>query len=125
MRSAIFGLLIGVALAHTAAAHHSFSATYLETEEAVIEGEIVAVMFRNPHVFVQVEAPDQSGVMQRWAIEWAAASALDGEVQRDTLKPGDHVIVTGNPGRNPIEHKLRMKKIVRPADGWQWGGNVT
>jgi hypothetical protein len=104
-------------------AHHSFSATYLENEEITIEGELVAFMFRNPHAFVHVQAPDESGTMQRWAVEWGAAAALQGEVNRDTLKPGDHVIVTGNPGRNAIDHRLRMKHISRPADGWQWGGS--
>ena len=35
---------------------------------------------------------------------------------------GDHVIITGNPGRNPEDHRLRMRTITRPSDGWKWGG---
>ena len=39
--------------------------------------------------------------MQRWGVEWGGAGALTGQgVTRDSLKPGDHVIITGNPGRN-------------------------
>jgi thiamine monophosphate kinase len=34
--------------------------------------------------------------MQRWAIEWGGAGQLGGQgISRDTLKPGDHIVVTG------------------------------
>jgi len=39
-----------------------------------------------------------------------------------TLRPGDHVIVIGQPGRNPEDHRLRMINIKRPSDGWTWKG---
>jgi hypothetical protein len=31
--------------------------------------------------------------------------------------------VTGAPGRNPDDHRIRMHSIVRPKDGWKWSGN--
>jgi hypothetical protein len=117
--SAVLAALLFFSQAH---AHHSFSATYMEKEEVVLEGELVAFMFRNPHAFVHLMAPDANGEMQRWAVEWGAASALQGEVDRDTLKPGDHVVVVGNPGRTAADHRVRLVQITRPADGWQWGG---
>jgi len=40
------------------------------------------------------------------------------------LKTGDHVIVTGNPGRDPNEHRIRLHKIVRTSDGWTWEGVI-
>ena len=39
------------------------------------------------------------------------------------LRPGDHVIITGNPGRNPDDHRARMVNLVRPSDGFKWGGH--
>jgi len=39
------------------------------------------------------------------------------------LKPGDHVVIIGNPGRYPDDHRLRMVNITRPSDGWKWGGS--
>ena len=56
------------------------------------------------------------------AIEWAAAGQLTG-ITRDTLKPGDHVIITGNPGRTVEDHRLRMRSILRPKDGFKWSGD--
>jgi len=106
-----------------ALAHHSFAATYFEDKTQKIEGNLVQFLYRNPHSFVHVEAPDEKGVMQRWAVEWGAGGQLGRQgVTRETLKPGDHVVIVGNPGRNPDDHRLRMVNITRPSDGWKWGG---
>jgi hypothetical protein len=106
-----------------AVAHHSFAATYFEDKTQKVEGNLVQFLYRNPHSFVHVEGPDDKGVMQRWAIEWGAGGQLGRQgVTRETLKPGDHVIIVGNPGRNPDDHRLRMVNITRPSDGWKWGG---
>jgi hypothetical protein len=48
----------------------------------------------------------------------------EGHVTRESLKPGDHVVVTGQPGRDPSEHRIRLQGIVRPSDGWKWEGVV-
>ena len=120
-----FGVLVAAIALLTAAsayAHHSFAATYIVDKEIKIEGDLVSFMFRNPHSFVHVEAPDENGQMQRWAIEWAAAGQLTG-ITRETLKAGDHVIITGNPGRTAADHRIRMRSIFRPKDGWKWSGD--
>jgi len=126
MKRILLGLVIAVGAFMTAApafAHHSFAATYFEDKKMTIEGNLVQFLFRNPHSFVQVEAPDDSGKMVRWAIEWAGGGQLGQQgVTRETLKPGDHVIIVGNPGRNPEDHRLRMVNITRPSDGFKWGG---
>ena len=119
-----FLLVAGILLSSVAAyAHHSFAATYFEGKQAKIEGKIIQFLFRNPHSFVHVEAPDEQGTMQRWAVEWGGAGQLGGQgVTRETLKPGDVVVITGNPGRNPADHRIRMVSLRRPSDGFGWGG---
>jgi hypothetical protein len=118
---AVAGLMASAAPAF---AHHSFAATYFEDKTEKVEGELVQFLFRNPHSFVHVETKDASGNVVRYAVEWGAGLQLNQQgVTRDTLKPGDHVIVTGNPGRNPEDHRLRMRSITRPSDGWKWGGS--
>ena len=104
-------------------AHHSFAATYFEDKTEKIEGTLVQFMFRNPHSFVTIEGKDENGKMQRWGVEWGGAGQLGGQgVKRDTLKAGDHVIISGNPGRDPSEHRIRMLSVKRPSDGFGWGG---
>lgn len=106
----------------TAYAHHSFAATYRENETVQIEGTLVQFLFRNPHSFVHVTAPDNKGEMQRWAVEWGGVGQLRGQgVTRDSLKVGDHVVIRGNPARNPADHRMRMQSLRRPADGFGWG----
>lgn len=106
----------------TASAHHSFTATYDENATVKIEGTLVQFSFRNPHAWVHVMAPDENGEMQRWGVEWGGAGQLAGQgVQRDSLKVGDHVIITGNPGRNAVDHRVRMRSLLRPSDGFGWG----
>ncbi len=104
-------------------AHHSFAATYLEGQTQKIEGKVVQFLFRNPHSFLHVEAPDEKGTMQVWNIEWGGGGVLGSQgVTRDTIKAGDRVVVVGQPGRVPEEHRLRMVNLTRPVDGWKWGG---
>ena len=103
-------------------AHHSFAATYHEDKTVKIEGTLVQFQFRNPHSFVQVDAPDDKGVMQRWGVEWGGAGQLGGQgVNRYTLKAGDHIIITGNPGRTVEDHRIRMVTLKRTSDGFGWG----
>lgn len=127
MKRILFVCLTGSALAVSAAAyaHHSFAATYFVDKEVTVEGTLTQFLFRNPHSFVKVEAPDDKGQMVTWAVEWGGGAQLNQEhVTRDTLKPGDHVVVTGNPGRDPSDHRIRLHKIVRKSDGWKWEGVI-
>ena len=104
-------------------AHHSFAAAYRETVKVTIEGEVVQLAYRNPHSFLQVDAKDATGQMQRWTAEWGAATQLTQQnVTRDMLKPGDRVIVVANPSREPKDHRLRTLSVERPKDGWKWEG---
>jgi hypothetical protein len=114
-------LAIGIAAAPTPSAHHSFAATYLEDQSVTIEGHIVQFLLRNPHSFVPVMVKDSSGTEQRYVVEWGSPAQLAGKVTRDSLRPGDQVVITGNPGRNTGDHRVRLLTFRRPSDGWSWG----
>jgi hypothetical protein len=112
--------LLGSAV--SAWAHHSFAATYDGSKKIQIEGSVVQVQFRNPHSWVYVSAPDETGARHKWAIEWRGAAQLGGQgVSRETFKVGDVVAISGNPGRNPEDHRIRMITIHRKSDGFGWG----
>ena len=122
IRHTIAAIAGAMLLAASAYAHHSFTATYDESREIEIEGTLVQFMFRNPHAWVHVMAPDENGEMVRWGVEWGGAGQLSGQgVTRESLKAGDHVIIRGNPGRNPVDHRIRMRSLLRPSDGFGWG----
>ena len=77
----------------------------------------------------QIEAPDETGQVVRWSIEWGGSGQLTGQgVTRTTLKYGDVVLITANPSRTPNDHKLHMLTLHRKSDGFGWGtrpGEVT
>ena len=105
-----------------ASAHHSFAATYLEDQSMTIEGELVQFMFRNPHSFVHLMVKEKDGSLVRYTVEWGGAGQLDGQgVTRETLKPGDYVVISGSPGRNPADRRVRLMSLHRPKDGFGWG----
>ena len=107
-------------------AHHSFAATYFEDKTQTVEGDLIQFVFRNPHSFVHLEAPDEKGEMQRWAVEWGSGMQLSTQgLSATALKAGDHVVIVGSPGRNPDDHRLRMKSITRPKDGFKWNGTFS
>jgi hypothetical protein len=82
----------------------------------------VQFVYRNPHSFVHMQAPDENGTMQRWAVEWSGTAQLaNSGVQRDSLKVGDAIVVSARPSRVPGEFRVLMVRLVRPSDGFAWG----
>jgi hypothetical protein len=102
-------------------AHHSFASYYFEDQMTSVTGELVEFDFRAPHAWVRIKVRDESGQTQIVAAEWSNPNRLarDG-ITKTTLNIGDVLIVAGSPGRNPDEHRLHLKAVQRPADGWEW-----
>jgi Family of unknown function (DUF6152) len=103
-------------------AHHSLSATYYAEKEVKLEGKIAQLMLRNPHSFLQIDVPDEKGVLQRWSLEWRSSGQLgQAGIKRDSLVAGDAVIVTINPSRTPGDFRGALKTLYRKSDGFGWG----
>jgi hypothetical protein len=104
-----------------AAAHHSFAADYLEEQTVSIEGEVIAFEFRSPHAWLHLAVADKGGSRQKYSIEWSNPARLkQAGFSAGSFKPGERLIVTGSPSRNPAERRLHLRTIRRPSDGWKW-----
>ena len=122
MRKVLLLVVAAILAGSTAYAHHSYGATYDTSKQIKLEGKVVQFAFRNPHSFVHVEAKDDAGAMQRWAIEWSGTTQLtNAGVRKDSLKVGDEVVVVGRPSRVPGEYRVLMVNLKRPSDGFTWG----
>ena len=124
MKPSVISVVVALAAASGVGlvAHHSQAAVYAINKDAKIEGEIAQILIRSPHSFVHVNAKNDKGEMVRWALEWGGAAQLSRQgVDGKTLKVGDKVVVGGHPGRNPIDHRMIVVYMERPADGWNWG----
>jgi Family of unknown function (DUF6152) len=121
-------VLLGIAMVLTfgggqAFAHHAATATYIHGKSVTIEGTLKEFAWRNPHSFMKVEVTDDKGQTQLWVIEGAAPNVLaQGGMTSTSLRPGDHVLVSGAPGRVADDHRMLMQKIERPSDGFKWEG---
>ena len=126
MRKVLFLLVLSAFLAGTAAyAHHSYGATYDTKKEVKLEGTLVQFVYRNPHSFVHIQTneKDENGKPIRWAVEWSGTAQLaTAGVQRESLKVGDKVLITGRPSRVSNEYRALMVTLTRPSDGFTWGG---
>jgi hypothetical protein len=120
--SAVLIAAVGLLAGGPGFAHHSYAATYDTSKDVKLEGKLVQFVYRNPHTFVHVQAPDDAGKMQRWAVEWSGTSQLNrAGVKQNTLKIGDSVVVTIHPSRVDGEYRGLMVKLLRPSDGFVWG----
>jgi hypothetical protein len=76
--------------------HHAFSGEFDMSKPITLEGVVTRIEWENPHVhyYVDVTAPDGAAV--NWSCETGGPTRLTRRGwMRDTLKPGDKVIVHG------------------------------
>jgi hypothetical protein len=114
-RNLLLSILVGV-LAAPALAHHS-RAAYDLGKEIVVEGTVVDLAWKNPHIFVTVETRDTDGKSYRQEVEVTSvseASALG--LPREALAPGARVTLRAHPGRGgPTSRAVGL--VVTSADG--------
>jgi hypothetical protein len=122
VKRALLALTLG-ALTSVAApsAHHSFAADYLEEQKVSLEGDVIAFELKNPHAWLHLLVVDENGTPQKVSAEWSNPARLkQAGFSAQSFKPGDHLIVTGSPARDPAEHRIHLRTLLRPSDGWKW-----
>jgi hypothetical protein len=81
-------------------AHHG-SASYDTAKTVTVKGTVTGYIWANPHVFLKVEAKDESGNILHWVIEAENVVTQAGKGwSNSTFKPGDQVVVDVTPAKN-------------------------
>jgi hypothetical protein len=105
-KASFFAVVVAVAGsmlagAPPAGAHHSIALEFDMGRELTVSGTITNMEWRNPHGWLHIEATDENGEKQAWAIEFTAANALYRRGWRkEDLPVGASVTVTGFAARN-------------------------
>lgn len=79
-------------------AHHSF-AMFDQQKDVSIEGTVTDFTWTNPHASITLVAPHpETGVDTEWWFEMSSLGGISrGGWRRDTVKPGDEIIVNFHP----------------------------
>lgn len=100
----VLPVVVGVAslfAAAAAVAHHSFAAEFDVNRPIKLTGTVTKIEWTNPHAWVFVDAKDDRGVAQNWAIELVGINdLLRLGWGRDKVKTGDVISIDGFGAKN-------------------------
>jgi len=110
-----------LALAVTVSAHHG-SAAYEMDKNVTVKGTITDFQFVNPHVLIFMDVKDDSGKVTNWAGELTSPNRLTRlGWNKDTLKVGDAVTMTGAPSKSGAP-RMWANKISNASGPLKVGG---
>lgn len=100
-------------LASPVLAHHSIAGAYDTRRQLTIVATVAQFHFVNPHPMLSVQVGPAL-----WQLEMDNRRELTREgMTEDSFKPGDHVVVAGNPSRSEAQ-RLYIRRLDRPSDGF-------
>ena len=106
--------LLGVQIA--SGAHHAVAGNYDSARVIKVEGEVTALLWRNPHVQVSMRVIDENGIAQDWAMATTSLSNLRRwQMDPSFIEVGETIRVAGNPAIR-IEHGLYLRNVLT-SDG--------
>jgi len=113
---------IVLSIAAPAMAHHSF-AMFDREKSVTLTGIVKEFEWTNPHVWIHMMVPDQTGMAVEWSFGMQAiAQDTAGGWRSDSVKPGDKVSIDFH----PLKDGTRGGQLVAAtlADGKRLGGPV-
>lgn len=105
-----------------ASAHHSFAAEFSYDVSGTITGEVVEVLFVNPHARYFVALQDDDGKEILWDAQTRSPNALFAiGWNKDTIRVGERITIHGNLGRDNarkiwiVEVRKASGETIRPT----------
>jgi hypothetical protein len=103
MKKALLATCFGAILLLTAVpafAHHSF-AMFDRDKQVTLVGTVLNFQWTNPHSWIEIDVPNESGGSDKWSIECNSPNNLARQGFKSTsLKPGDKATIIIHPLRS-------------------------
>jgi len=117
MKPILTALIVGLLLSPLpAVAHHAFAAEFDSNKTITVQGSVVNVEWRNPHIWIYVDMKDADGDSARWQCEGGSPNTLTRQGwTRDSLKAGERVSIEGFRAKNGSN--TCNSRVVTTADG--------
>jgi len=114
---AILANLAALAASGAAVAHHSFA--MFDSEHPIeLAGTVKEFRFVNPHTLLIVQVKGKNGDVVDWELEGGAPGLLiRAGMKKNSLKPGDEIILTINPLRSGANGGSYQPDKVKFKDG--------
>src|SRR5688572_6977842 len=121
-RAALTSIVLVVALAVSAGAHHS-PVMFDRTASKTLVGTVVRFTWTNPHSATQLDVPNESGGVDRWGVELGSPQSMARNGWRSNIiKAGDTVTVVVNPLKSGEFGGIFVSMTL--ADGRKLGGRA-
>jgi DNA/RNA endonuclease YhcR with UshA esterase domain len=99
--SAPFAVALGLLVVSAPVLAHHGTAVFDMEKLTIVKGTVTKFEFMNPHVIVYIDVKDKNGYIDHWMAESSSNNHLSrGGYDKNTLKPGDQVAVTGHRAKN-------------------------
>ena len=114
----VFGMLAIAASALLmpvpALAHHGRALIFDAKKEVTVKGTVTQFVWFNPHIQIGIDGVDDKGVRRHWLIEASSTGYLSQRGwTKKSLKPGETVTITFNPGLNPGQNATLIGDLVK------------
>jgi hypothetical protein len=122
VRVSLAALMLAALSGSGAEAHHSFAAEFSYDETGTISGEVVEVLYVNPHARYFIAIDNEDGKEILWDAQTRSPNALAAVGwTKDAVRVGEHITIEGNLGRDGApkiwirELRKASGEVIRPT----------
>ena len=116
--------IAGLLCSLSAYSHHGPASHYDLDKMITVKGVVTKFKLINPHARIYFDVTAENGEIQKWLAEGNASAILKRRGwERDTLKQGDVIKISGNPAKDG-GNKMDWKLIVLEDGTELHGGNT-
>ena len=88
--------MLGLLLAASAFAHHSFTAEFDADAPVLLKGRVTKVEWINPHAWIHLEVAQEDGTSIVWMVEGGTPNTLlRSGIDKNSLQIGTRIVVRG------------------------------